>query len=38
MQHSSDVLYLLCAVWGLSWEYLNGLGVEIIWKLLHSHV
>lgn len=38
MQHSGDVLYLLCTVWGLSWEHSNGLEVEIIWKLLHSYV
>lgn len=38
MQLSGDVLYLLCNGWGLSWEPSDGLGVEITWKLLHSHV
>lgn len=33
-----DVLYLLCNVWGLSWEHSDGFGVKIIWKLPPSHV
>lgn len=38
------LVFLLCVVWGLSWEEANGcwwlkkLGAEIIWRLPHSHV